>query len=273
MKFFFMYMTLSLLLFSNTLANTNETIILIKGYNNEKIDSYYKEHESLLKMWSFKKVMVISPPSEKNIFENSKMITEKLSKIKGNFKVIAHSKGGVEALVSILNSPKLINKISSMLLVQSPLRGSPFADHYWKKQDRENFLTPGYLYYSRLMYSGFLSMRTSETEEVLRKSSKNISVEQIKKLSAKLFYWRSRKLTPSEGYKDFKEALIGYPDNDGLVPSSHMKLDSIKGISPFGVDLGIKEDIEHLEVVSSPDTNNGPRKLKIKNFLKSILQL
>ena len=251
----------------NNKAVENDSFIFVKGYHNEKIENYFKEHKSILKEWGYKKITTISPQSEQSITSNAEVLAEVLRKHKSGFAIIAHSKGGLEALVALLKYPELIQKVTKMILVQSPLKGSPFADAYWKKSDIDNFWVPGYLFYSRAHYAGFLSMRTEDVKKTYEDNLDNISEKELRSLGQKIYYWRSKKDNPPALYDDYAEALRDFSPHDGLVPTTHMMLKKMGAVSPFGQDLGVHNDTSHLEMVSI----EGRKTELIKDLLRKTL--
>ncbi|HEX4925523.1 MAG TPA: hypothetical protein VFV50_15625 [Bdellovibrionales bacterium] len=67
--------------------------------------------------------------TEESSLKNSKVIAANLAKQTKPILLLTHSKGGVDALMALVNNPALTKKLVGMIAMQSPYLGTPVADY------------------------------------------------------------------------------------------------------------------------------------------------
>lgn len=218
--------------------------VLIGGYMNEAArDHYLVYNAEFLKKLGAGGATTLFPSSFASVGNNRKYLADKFNEIyqAGGGKpliLIGHSKGGLEALATLLAYPQFVeNKIvASAIIVQSPLLGNAYID-------RQGFA--GRIFSHALELSpGHYSLSTTEVKKVIS--------DEIEKLPPKTRATLSRAVkyvvgsVPPEQFsralKISSYALRIDVEYDGLVAKHDM------WISDFGTVIGdLKTD--HLEHV------------------------
>ncbi len=231
--------------------------VFIAGYKNEEIPGYFTENIRFLRDLGASSVSEIRPSSETAVLNNVALIRRELARLsefengKRPLLIIAHSKGGLESLHTLLRYPEQFTKarVALLVVVQSPLMGSPYTDHVMNEWDTSIYAwTPAYWYF-RNQHQGFLSMMTETVKADWAASAAKVRSDQLAELSSRVLYLRSRKrfeeVSPS--LKKSGGIVSLYGDNDGLVPTDHMLLPRLGDLTPFGLDGGVEDGIDHLD--------------------------
>lgn len=227
----------------------SQTILLIPGVLSESFSStssqrikvdyllgeIFNDHEE----WLIKEGLpyeYLEVESESSPEENKDFIIQVLEEVQSNVIIFTHSKGGLDTFSALSSRPDLLQKITGIITVQTPFRGSPIADSF-----SENFITKklGKWLFKFLGGSedGMLSLTTTQSKKrnnYYKKDYENIikSVPVINYGSYKddSFGWD----TPLELFRDFSTIKSG--KNDGVVPLSSAFLNDTYQIKESGVD-------------------------------------
>ncbi len=211
-------------------------IVFVRGIFNEVLpEAYFKDNEDGAKELKIPYTTILSPPSSASIMDNAKVLAEKLKalykKNKLPFILVGHSKGGCELLYMAITNLKLNEMIDKIILIQSPVRGSPVADLAldWCKE----MWSPCHWLYAWASQGGY-SIATKNAETIFLEKINKLPKDEKELLSKKIFYVRSYKLRDQA----FEVSMTGewlknnYGPNDGLVLTSDQYLPS------FGQDAG-----------------------------------
>ncbi len=252
----------------------SQTILLIPGVLSEsfrsesgqkiKVDYFlgeiFNDHEDWL-IEEGLKYEILDIESESSPEENKDFIIEVIESLPSNVIIFTHSKGGLDTFAALSSRPNLLKKITGVITVQTPFRGSPVADAF-----AGNFVTKkiGEWLFNFLGGSedGFLSLTTKNSKErnsVLKNDYqriiKEIPVINYGSYKDDTFGWD----TPLELFRDYTLAKRGR--NDGVVPLQSALLDDTYQVTESGVD--------HLNSVTN---TSGVRKVSILpqlNYKKS----
>ena len=254
--------------------------VFVGGYKNEKLADYFSDNVQWLKNQG-NLVSVIMPRSENSISRNADLLKEKLLSAfeeggRRPLAVIAHSKGGVELVNMILRYPESFPKevLGKMIVVQSPLRGSAMTEKLVTKMDRSILALSPLYWMARTYHAGGASLATSKVEKDIEESAKNISEDQIKEISTRLFYVRSLKSKNqlSAPLREMIGPIRVEGASDGLVLTTEQSLSEIKGVQ-FGQVLEIDSQSDHLDYFVRGSDPSGQRLVKIQGFTNQLVNL
>ena len=254
--------------------------VFVGGYKNEKIPDYFVDNVHMLQEQG-RHVDVIMPRSENSISRNADILKEKLLHLyeqggRQPLSVIAHSKGGVELVNMILRHSDSFPKeiLKTMIVVQSPLKGSEFTEKLVQKMDGSILALSPLYWMVRSYHAGGSSLATSKVQKDLSESASGISEQSLKEVSSRVFYVRSS--TNAEVHSEPLQKMIGpiriEGTSDGLVTTDEQKLEEVKGIS-FGQDLGIDTSSDHLDYFVRGQDPSGQRLVKIRQFTTQLMNL
>jgi hypothetical protein len=254
--------------------------VFVAGYNSEKIPGYMTENMRVLIENQEPYVDQIRPPSETSVTNNIQLVKRRLLDLykQGQQRpliVIAHSKGGLETINTLLRNasdfpPSVVERV---YLVQSPVGGSPYTDRVMAKWDESIFSWNPLYWALRSQHAGFLSMLSPQVHRDLAESAKSSTAEQLASLSARTFLIRSSKPleTVSKSLRESAEAIRDLGPNDGLVPTDRMLFSQESGLKGFGTDLGVRDDIDHLDHFVLGDPPSQKRAEQIRDFTHFVL--
>lgn len=253
--------------------------VLIAGYRNEEIPGYLSQNARELWNSGAGVVNEIRPPSETAVIANLPALQAELRRLyeagaRRPLVLIAHSKGGLETLNALLRGEaSLGGAVHRVFLVQSPLRGSPYTDYLLGLSSGFAW-NPAYWYY-RAHYQGFVSMSTVQVAWDLAESARLAGPAWLRTVGARIRYVRSRQAATrvSPSLQEYLPVVSVWGENDGLVPTDRQHLEALGGVAPFGRDLGILNDSDHLELVVAGEHPSPARLEKIRAFTKRILEL
>lgn len=207
----------------------------------------------------------LSPPSGRPILENAHWLYEELRQIYAKEQqpliLIAHSKGGVEALLAVLNFPELLtsNIIEKVVLIQAAIGGAELIGK----------INP-FLYFGPIEFlygNGLDSLKPAETQKSIQHAFRTFETylklhsKNSKKYEEK-FRWFSNKVYFVRAAHDEDEDLsLGLKSvlffcheglsfssaHDGILHTADQKLPDEY---TFGTDLGILA-ADHIELVIS----------------------
>lgn len=234
--------------------------VLIGGLNNESHPNYFKDLESYLIDNNSSAISIVQPSSYLSVEDNLPILRNRLLRSYKKYKmplvIIAHSKGGLEVINTL---GRFINDFShhivhKVVLANTPLKGSPYMSVSLNEYRRQwgmggMNMHPVYLNSLRVLKS----LKTTEIKRTLNQSFENISYENLKNLSKRVYYFRSSKdhTLVNEGLIKSAKYLVDYGPNDGLIPVNNQKLEEFMGLPAFGTDLGVVSGFDHLDLFVS----------------------
>ncbi len=250
-------------------------LVFIAGFLNEGARArYFKDNVTALKKNKIETVSLLFPASRKSVSENIKILHPQILKLyeDGGRKpliIFGHSKGGIEALSLALTDISLLgNQISRIIVMQSPLNGNSFLDHW---------IAPS-LWFHFSSLEGMDSLRAQQVYESVHQKYLSLPPENQQKFSERVYYISGSRL-PSE--VSFVFRLPAYllwhslkEASDGIISEKNMVLNL------FGQNMGhVKADHTELVVSHVPGLNIASEKKTIaftqalfKNLYRSLIQ-
>jgi len=226
-----------------------QTVLLIPGVLSESFSStsnqklkvnfvlgeIFEDHENWLleEGLNYEKIELESEASPK---ENADFIIEVIEDMPENIIIFTHSKGGIDTFEALSKKPELLKKISGIITVQTPFKGSPVAEDF-----SNNFLTKQLGKWLFKLLGGSGEGMESLTESTSKSRNESLE-EQYKYIVSKVpvinfgsfkedtFGWDS----PLELFRDISDAKSG--PNDGVVPLTSAFLDDTYQVTESNVD-------------------------------------
>ncbi len=239
--------------------------VFVAGFLNERARKrYFKDNVSALKQNGIESISVLFPSSQKSVSTNINFMHSEILRLYHDGKdkpliIFGHSKGGIEALATVLHDTSLLRReVSRIIAFQSPLNGNELLDRWLK---------PTSLHFDSL--EGMNSLRGDQVYNVIQNKFIELSDEEKKQVSSS-FYYISTSRIPSE--MSFLFRFSGYlmmtkqVSSDGVIGTKNMDLEL------FGQKLGhIKAD--HTEVVIEHTRGlNIATKEKTQAFTMAVLK-
>jgi pimeloyl-ACP methyl ester carboxylesterase len=245
------------------------TLVFVGGFLNEiarfpMAGNYFRQNvRTLRRADEAARVYKVFPPSSRRTDENVAFLMERLPVAyeKGGRRpltIIGHSKGGAEALLTVLRNPDLIlsGMVDDVVLVQAAIGGSLLADRL--VDPRSDHPPPALLrvagHLIRARYrEGLLSKRTAEArrlfETALAEAVGRLDAGSFARMSGHVFYVRSRqgpeKMSRRAGLIARYLGSLSHDLNDGILTLGAQKLDGV------GSDLGNVLSAAHTDLVCS----------------------
>lgn len=247
----------------------SHTVVFVGGFLNEYVrhrltGSYFRQNVAALKeVVPGVATLRVFPPSRRGMADNVDWLRDRLEDAwrRGGRRplvVIAHSKGGAEALLTLLQHPDLASDgvVEELVLIQSSVGGSPIADcladpDACRPPSRLMRLAGRWLWHS--YRDGLISLGTDEARRLfaaaLEEARARGGADGLERLSARVSYVRavapvdevSRRLRPASTFL----AGAGFPRNDGMLALQDQLLDRV------GTDLGEVLTAAHADLVCS----------------------
>ncbi|OUR93717.1 hypothetical protein A9Q84_19845 [Halobacteriovorax marinus] len=227
----------------------NQTVLLIPGVLSQSFSStasqriklnlvlgeIFDDHENWLieEDVNYEKIELESEASPE---ENADFIIEVLEDMPDNIIIFTHSKGGIDTFQALSKKPELLEKISGIITVQTPFKGSPIAEDF-----SNNFLTRQLGNWLFNLLGGSPEGIDSLTQSASKKRNE-ILEDQYKYIISKVpvinfgsfkedtFGWDS----PLELFRDIADKKSG--PNDGVVPLTSAFLDETYQVTEANVD-------------------------------------
>jgi hypothetical protein len=236
-------------------------VILISGVMGDLLPGYFAHNvESLHDDFGQPQTSVVRPSScaaiEQDAIALDARFREVAARTGKSLLVIGHSKGGVEALLSVLEDPSLVRNgiVDKVVLISGAVGGSPVADH-----DTHDGQT-GCL--------GVRSLVTSHVRAVVSGALGALAPDDRAELSRRVFYVRSEETTDKVTwvFKSMSRFLwAGFGPNDGALVTADQSLPD------FGNDLGTLET-DHTGLVGwGPYTRTSPEYKR--GFTRALIKL
>lgn len=263
-------------------------VVYIAGFFHEGLPFQFIKNEEMLRDLGVKAITKIYPSSALSVSESSAIISERLIDLyfRGNEKregrglpiiLIGHSKGGVEAILSVVQNPALVMSgiVEKVIGVQAAFE-TPLAElSETGTQLCEPRLSPCH-FIQDYISQGLNSLRADVSHEVFDKALtqlKNIGL--YDDISRSVFYVRGTQtirggmapvIVPTHLY------LNKFGPNDGLVNVEQQL------IYAFGNDLGIM-NADHAELFIHTGIHvygeillNATRAKRIKSFTRALMR-
>lgn len=245
--------------------------VFVAGFLNERARKrYFKDNISTLQKNKIENISVLFPSSQKSVSTNINVMHSEILRLyrEGKDKpliIFGHSKGGIEALATVLQDTSLLHReVSRIIAFQSPFNGNELFDRWLK---------PTSMHFDSL--DGMNSLRGDQVYNVIQNKFIELSDEEKKRVSSS-FYYISTSRIPSEMSYIFR--LSGYLMMTKKVPSDGVVATKNMDLELFGQKLGhIKAD--HTEVVvahtrglniASKEKTQAFTMALLKNILKEI---
>jgi len=247
----------------------SHTVVFVGGFLNEYVrhrltGSYFRQNIAALKeVLPGVATVRVFPPSRRGMADNVAWLRGELEGAwqRGGRRplvVIGHSKGGAEALLTLLQHPDLASDgvVEDLVLIQSSVGGSPIADCLadpvaCRPPSKLMRLAGRWLRHS--YRDGLLSLGTGEAGRLfagaLEGARAKLGAEGFERLSGRVSHVRavapaegvSRRLRPASRFL----AGAGFPRNDGMLAVEAQHLER------FGTDLGGVLTAAHADLVCS----------------------
>lgn len=239
----------------------------VGGYNSHRIRGYFETTLERLRERGAGGAQAIFPQASLGIEQGADFIAAKATEIHARtgrrLVIVAHSKGGIEALVAAVKHPRLLAFVEKFILVQAAARGSRLADFVLRFDPGAIAAALGAMrsgpipdyFNDDLSRTGLQSMATARTEELLRRLSGRATRETLEQASANIVYVTSASTEPPDGFPSFSRLLNPMP-NDHVIPIVDQSLDRLGEVDPFGVVAG-NLSANHYELLAPPPARAG----------------
>lgn len=256
------------------------TVVFVGGLSADLNPTFVSKDIEALKSLGVKThVVKLQPKSEISISQNALILYRKLRTIseKSHTKlvVLAHSKGGVEALLGLLWNIKYYlgtdgDFIESLVTIQAPLKGAKLAEIGKVVCGGTQLIRDIFGWWDGLC-NNFDMISRDGVAQLFDRVSENLTDLEIQKLNERVFFVRSH-VDPSK--LPFPISLAGahlatFGKNDGIVMTREMKRDE------FGTDLGMVE-ADHFDLISgdgAPITREDLKKRFVSALLNELVDL
>lgn len=205
------------------------------------LSEYYSKQIAWLKTNNIS-VELIQTRTQDTIEVNSKIIADYINKQDQSLILIAHSKGGLGLIHTLIKYPKIIKKINSIITIQSPHKGTKIASYVLDNMFFK-YLTKIFAFFSGgsletireitpLNRSNYLEKHKDKILKITNETNWiNITTSITNKVS-----WKLRIL---KNIYDKKKIV-----SDGVVPTKSMKLPSFQKISEIYIN-----EVDHIDTV------------------------
>lgn len=164
--------------------------------------------------------------TEDSVSINAVLVEKAIEKSPKPVVIVAHSKGGVEAIMALVQNPSLHSKVKGALFLQSPFYGTPTAD-YLSDIPVWDFLANFVLMVLGGSGEAMHNLTSYERVPWMRQWEQKIE-ELVKKVPVLSFStWKDDEPERRDSMFEFsrnKVKVDGKVDNDGLVPYNSMVL-------------------------------------------------
>lgn len=239
------------------MALTNRHVLLWGGFRNEMIYDYYSDNAtSLIKDLKVGQISMYMPSSTSDIKDTARNAYNKLMSYyhAGSDKplvILAHSKGGAEAVLAMIMYPQLISSgvVDRVISIQGAIGGSPLSNIYLDYVKPFMPLATGLIF--ELLDNGAASLTREEAHAIFNTSIVKLSDSNKTLLNKRIFYVRAAQ-TGAKLFRMLKvssKLMYFYGDNDGMILTRDMYRPEL------GTDLGIL-DADHNDLVSGKNRSN-----------------
>lgn len=244
--------------------------LLVAGYGNELgRGHYFHENASALREMGASAVEIFFPSSKRSAADNIELLRARILQLYEStgkpVVIFGHSKGGLEALATLLSNPKLVTDghVANAVLIQSPVGGNTLIE--------QRGLIGRFFAEALSFFPSFRSLRTPAIQSLIadRISVWTESKSDLRAVARAVRYVISSKPVAESGafFRWQAHVLPHRIPNDGLVATQDM------WIPGFGLLLG-SLNVDHLEVLlgrNVPFLVDNVSRLRVRAFTKSMV--
>jgi len=238
--------------------------VFVAGFLNERAKlRYFTDNVKAMKVMGFKYITVLSPSSSTPMSENRAWLRTRVLEAYQRHDsrpmiLFGHSKGGIESLAMMLETPEMWGKVEKVITLQSPVNGLMLLDEELPFAKKLKFFP----------FNGMISLSKEEVRKIVHNKIRALTPEQRTLFENRIFYISSFR-RPKEmalplrpiGYVMSKRAR-----NDGVMAAKNMHLPG------FGEWMG-EVTGDHTELVFSPVRGlNRATKEKSRAFIQAVLR-